>query len=140
MGAARSAGGALTGDDNEVAVGRRREASDGERPPVGVDVVRLRVENIVRVIGGDRVEVAVLRHVLVEARELFPSVPSVSIWIVSAGTVATPVTQKWWSGEGSPRPSGKLAAATCPSVAPMAGIRTLKESVRSWTLISPSVL
>ena len=32
-------------------------------------------------------------------RELFPSVPSVSIWIVSAGTVATPVTQKWWSGE-----------------------------------------
>ena len=65
------------------------------------------------------------------SRVLLPVAPSLSFWIDSGATVATPVTQKWWSGEGSPRPSGKLAAATCPSVAPMAGMRSLKESVRS---------
>ena len=66
------------------------------------------------------------------SRVLLPVAPALSFWIDSGATVATPVTQKWWSGEGrEERPSGKLAAATCPAVAPRAGMRSLKESVRS---------
>ncbi len=60
-------------------------------------------------------------------------VPSMSAVIVSSGTVATPVTHSSGSGLGS-RSDGEYSMVTCPSVACKPGQRSLKESVRSWTV------